>query len=192
MGWVRQSALRRLLDSSKQFKGHKEQLSILPAMQWKAGDPRFTSSTAEVMILTGASAENSLSWADEKCQCCFLFSAGWIANHLCPDILEVCCHGVTASFCGGSLGNCFFCGDLREGRRNWKLKQGYCGLEQAEVLGDPGIASLDLSGLFTSTGCCSNWRREIASSGYVVGFGKGFSTAFVMFKGGCCSQIKLE
>lgn len=44
-----------------------------------------------------------------------------------------------------------------------------------------GIASLDLSGLFTSTGCCSNWRREISSSGYVVGFGKGFSTAFVMF-----------
>lgn len=44
-----------------------------------------------------------------------------------------------------------------------------------------GIASLDLPGLFPSTGCCSNWRREIASSGYVVEFGKGFSTAFVMF-----------
>lgn len=81
---------------------------------------------------------------------------------------------------------------LGAGRRSCKLKQGCCGLEQAEVLGDPAIASLDLSGLFSSAGCCNDWRREIASSGYVVGFGKGFSTAFVMFKGGCCSQIKLE
>jgi len=67
------------------------------------------------------------------------------------------------------------------GRGNWKLKGEYCGLEQAKALDYTGMASLDLSGLFTSTGCCSNWRREIASSGYVVGFGKGFSTAFVMF-----------
>lgn len=68
-----------------------------------------------------------------------------------------------------------------EERGNWKLKEGYYGLEQAKVLGYTGIASLDLSGLLTSTCCCSSWRREIASPGYVVGFGKGFSTAFVMF-----------
>lgn len=164
-----------------------EQLSTLAAIQWKAGDPCFTSSTAAVMILTGACAGNSLSWADGKCQGCFLFPAGWIANHLCPDTLEVFCHGVTASFLLWEISR-----KLLFLRRHWKLKQGYCGLEQIKVLGDPGTASLDLSGLFTSTGCCGHWRREIASSGYIVGFGKGFSTAFVMFKGGCCSQIKLE
>lgn len=54
-------------------------------------------------------------------------------------------------------------------------------LSKPKVLDDTGIASLDLPVLFIPTGCCSNWRREIASSGYVVGFGKGFSTAFVMF-----------
>lgn len=54
-------------------------------------------------------------------------------------------------------------------------------LSKPKVLDYTGIASLDLSVLFIPTGCCSNWRREIASSGNVVGFGKGFSTAFVMF-----------
>lgn len=54
-------------------------------------------------------------------------------------------------------------------------------LRKPKVRDYTGIASLDLSVLFIPAGCCSNWRREIASSGYVVGFGKGFSTAFVMF-----------
>lgn len=111
----------------------------------------------------------------------FSFSAGWIAS----------LYARTFWRCSAMVWLCFLL--LREIPRKlislWRLggegvrswREEYCGLEQAKGLDYTGIASLDLPGLFTSTDCCSNSRREIASSGYVVGFGKGFSTAFVMF-----------
>lgn len=91
-------------------------------------------------------------------------------------------------FCSGHLQETLQTWGREEGAGSWSRDA----VDLSQLRFDPGRASLGLSGLFTSAGCCRDWRREIASSGYVVGLGKGFSTAFVMFKGGCCSQIKLE
>lgn len=112
-----------------------EQLSTLPALQGKAGDPCFTSSTAADGPEWGPCREQPVLGRGGV-------SVLLSANHLCHLFIlrGSAVLGLLPSCCRGSLGSS---GDSGEGRRTWKLKQGCCGLASRGV---PGIASLALKG----------------------------------------------